>query len=191
VRWTSATGLLLGVALVASGCGDPSGFTYEPLLVTDTVDVAAPLPQNAALPTAIDVTGDGLGGVRGGRFPERARDALEWDFLVRLQGNQVVLLPPRAIGVDSRAAITTALVGETFDGLREVPGQRAFVLDSAVVMNVGSVYAVRSRETVGLFGVGCIQFAKLQPLRVDPAAGLLRVQVVTNERCGDPRLVRE
>jgi hypothetical protein len=190
LRWIHLSVPLLAVVALFAGCGDSTGFRIDPLLVTDTVEVAAPLPQNVGLPTALDITGDGLGNIRGGRFPERPRDALEWDFVVRVQNGQLVLIPGRGIGSESRAALTPALTGETFTGLREAPIARTFSMETPVPMVVGQVYAARSREFVGgLLGGVCFQYAKMQPLEVDVASGRLRVQIVTNERCADPRLV--
>jgi hypothetical protein len=189
VRWIASLGL--SVVLVASGgCDDSTGLDFDPVLVSDTTTVAAPIPQNASLPTALDVTSDGAFGIHGGRFPELIRDALEWDFAVRLEGGQLVLIPAQGIGVtNSRAALTPPIPGAVFEELREAPGQSTFSVDSAIVMQEGAVYVARSRETVNAFGVGCIQFSKIQPLDVDVAAGRVHLRMVTNERCGDPRLV--
>lgn len=190
-RYTGG-GLLIACFVFLAACGDSTGLDFNPLLVQDTVLIAAPLAQNADLPTALDITGNGGGGVWGGRFPELPRDALEWDFALRIRDGQLVLLPARLIGVPgARSAITQALSGETFEGLREVPGQSALSAENAVPLRAGAVYAARSRETVGGFFGACVQFAKLSPLEVDVAQGRARIQIVTNERCGDPRLVPE
>jgi hypothetical protein len=176
-------------ALVLVGCDDSTRFQIHPILVSDTVTVYAPLPQNAGLPYGLDITSDGAFGVMGGRFPEHPDHALQWDFLVQVQNGQVVLVPPRVLGVtDSRAAITLPLQGVTFEELREAPGAAAFVGDSAIAMVPGNVHAARSRE-LGIFGGACIQYSKLQPLEVDVATGSLHLRIVTNERCADPRLV--
>lgn len=185
----SPAALLAVLTAIASGCDTGTGFDLTPSLVQDTVVVAAPLAQNAGLPTALDVTGDGTG-VRGGRFPERSRDALQWDFAVRVVGDELVLLPAGAVGVEpSRAAITPPIAGTTFEGLEETPGQSTFVGDSAITMVEGAVYAARSRDVAANAFSTCTQFAKLQPLEVDVEEGLLRVQIVTNQLCGDARLV--
>jgi hypothetical protein len=185
----------------AAACDDSTGVDIELFLITDTVEVAAPLPGNEALPTAVDITFDAAGGISGGRFPERSRDALAWDFVVRIRDGELMLVPAATVGVQgSRAGITRALE-ETFEGVREAPPQTAFLVDTvtvngsevpvvgAVAMRVGSVYAVRSREVpTGLGFSVCSYFGKLQPLDVDVAAGILRFQIVANQ-CGDPRLV--
>jgi hypothetical protein len=182
-----STMAIAAVVLLAAGCDDGTGFEIQPILITDTVMVAAPLPQNASLPTALDITSDGSGDVGGGRFPELSRDALAWDFLVRVEGGELVLVPAPAAGVTaSNAAITPPIEDETFESLREVPGQTSFVNDEAVVMTEGEVYAARSRV---LPQTGCFQFAKLEPLQVSVDEGLLEVQIVTNQICSDARLV--
>ncbi len=174
------------LAVGVSGCGDSTGLDFNPILVSDTVTIFAPLSANLGLPSALDVTSDGAFGIVGGRFPERIRDALQWDVAVRILGGNVVLIPARGIGVvDSRAALTPPIVGSTFETLREAPGQSTFTADSAIVMSSGNVHVVRSRE----FSPGCMQFAKLQPLAVDPVAGSVHFRVVTNQRCSDPRLI--
>src|SRR5690606_8907317 len=95
------------------------------------------------LPTALDITSEAGGGINGGRFPERPGDALQWDFVVRMSEGKVALLPARGLGIASRSAITPPITGTTFEGLREAPGQSTFVLDSAIVMEVGNVYVAR------------------------------------------------
>lgn len=179
--------LLAGASLV--GCDDPTGFNLTPILVGDTVLIAAPtVAGNEDLPQALDITGDGAGGVVGGRFPERSADALQWDFLLRVEEGQLVLVPARVIGVPSRAAMTQPLPGETFEDLREAPGQSTFTSTESIPLVEGQVYAARSRDLFNAFGQECPQFAKIKPLEVDVATGRARFAILTNERCGDPRL---
>ncbi len=184
--------LLLAAAIATTACEDSIG-PPVPLLSTDTVTVTAPLPQNAGQPHALDITS--AFGIRGGRYPERLRDAGEWDFAVRIENGQLVLVPAAVLGVavSSPPAITRPLSGETMESLREAPGQSTFVSDSSIVMQEGAVYAARSREWVGEdvlggFFVPCTQFAKMQPLLVDVENGVLQVHIVTNENCSDLRL---
>lgn len=182
-------------AAFIAGCGDSSGLDLTPRLVAGTAIVAAPIAGNEELPTALDVTADGAGGIFGGRFPERVADAEAWDFAVRIRDGQLVLIPARGIGVESsaqlRASITRALSGETFAGLREAPGQSTFVSDSAVVLTEGAVYVARSRDVISRFGSACPQYAKLSPLDVDVETGRATIDIVTNVGCADPRLVPE
>jgi len=179
--------VLLILALVA--CDDPA-FRIDPILVSDTVEVFAPTAQNAGRPTALDITSMQFF-IQGARFPERASDAEQWDFAVRLRNGELTLVPASVVGLNSRAALAGPLAAQTFEGLREAPPATAFRMDSTVVMRTGQVYGARSRVTGGAFGGACTQYAKLQPLEVDVAAGRLLLRITTNERCGDLRLVEE
>lgn len=181
--------LLLAVATAAAaGCDTGTDFRIDPLLATDTLELAVP-NASAELASALDITAS-LGVIRGGRFPERQEDAEEFDFVLRRRDAELTLVPAAALGLPSRAGITQPLEGETFESLVEAPGRTAFVSDSAVVVRQGAVYAARSRVIASGFG-SCQQYAKLQPLAVDAAAGTVRLQITTNERCADPRLALE
>lgn len=176
------------LALAVTACDDTT-FRIDPMLVHDTVEVFVPTAANAGQPTALDITSANQF-IRGPRFPERAADAEQWDFTPRLRDGEIALLPASLLGfTGSRAALSPPLAGQTFDAVREAAGN-VLRADSARVMRVGQVHVARSRDLGGSFG-SCQQFAKLQPLVVDPAAGRLVLQITTNERCGDFRLVME
>lgn len=175
------------VVLLAPGlgaCSDDPFFRRDPVLATDTIEVAAPTAANTDLPTAIDLTTNGFV-IAGVRFPERPADAQQWDLSIRLEDGELVFKPVGAFGIESSAAISHPLLGETFEGLEEAPPASAMVSDSTVVIEEGSVYAARTRQPTG----GCSQFSKLLPLEVNVATGILRVVITTNGQCGDPRLV--
>lgn len=175
--------------LVLSACDDPFLSQLEPLIATDTVELAIPTAVQTGLPSALDITA--LGGlVRGGRFPERADDAdLGWDLTVRIRDGQIVFVPSSALGFPLRAGISAPIAGQTFDGLREVPAGLRFETETPTIAQLGAVYAARSREFSAGFVGSCVQYAKLQVLELDVAAGTIRVLLATNERCHDTRLV--
>lgn len=179
---------LVLVALAATGCDDTTNFNIDPLLATDTVEIAA-AGVPGGLPSALDVTATS-GVIFGGRFPEREEDAEQWDVALRLRGGSLFFVPAAALGLDSRAAVTRALQNETFESLVEAPGRDAFLSDSSVVVQQGAVYAIRSRQLSNAFGA-CTQYAKIQPLSVNVATGRVRLQITSNERCEDPRLALE
>ena len=191
MRRLAIAGLFFASVAVLPACDDSTGLNLDPILAADTVEVAAPIAGNEDLPTALDITGNGQGGIQGGRFPETPADALAWDFAVRIVDGRLSLVPARVIGLDSRAGITEALTGESFTGLREVPGQTSLVTDRAIPLVQGAVYAARSRDAPG--GVFCPspQFSKLSPIEVNQTTGRATIQIVTNTQCGDPRLVPE
>lgn len=181
--------LTAGALGFLGGCDDSTGFEINPLLVTDTLEVFAPLESNADRPSALDITSCNSV-IRGARFPERAADATEFDFAIRQRGGQLVFVPSTVIGLPSRSAITRSLAGRTFESLIEAPAASEFVADSVVAIQAGGIYAARSRDITCGFGGGQ-QYAKLQVLSVDPATGSVRVRLVTNERFSDLRLVEE
>lgn len=187
---------VLATLILAAGCGDSTGASITPILVGDTVVIGAPVDDNGDpiagnedTPNAIDITGDGAGGVFGGRFTDSPADALQWDFALRIRDGQLALLPAAALDIQSRAALTQALQGQTFEGLREAPGQSSFITTEPIVLTEGAVYAARSRDAVSAFGTTCPQFAKIKALDVDLTTGRAEIAIMTNERCGDPRLV--
>lgn len=182
----AASGLALAAVLTA--CDDPTRFQIQPQIFTDTVQLAASgAPGADSLPSALDVSVQG-NGVVGGRFPERLSDAGQWDFLVRLQNGAVVLVPSGALGIESRAGISAPIAGATFESLRDVPKKTTFATESATALTNGAVYVVRSRIFAGGLS-SCQQYAKVQPLAVDPAAGRVTLRIATNAVCGDQRLV--
>ncbi len=172
------------LVLSLGACDDPA-FRIDPILASDTVEVFAPTAANAGRPTALDITSLQLF-IQGARFPERASDAEQWDFVVRLRNGELTLVPASVVGLTSRAALAGPLAAQTFEDVREAPAASTFSTDSTVVMRQGQVYGARSRAISG-----CTQYAKLQPLEVDVAAGRLLLRITTNERCGDLRLVAE
>jgi hypothetical protein len=187
---------LISALAIAAACDDSTGPQYLPILVGDTVEIAAPIDGNAApidgneeLPNALDITGDGAGGVYGGRFTDRQADVLQWDFAIRFREGKLALLPPGALDILSAASLTRALEGQTFTGLEQAPSQSQFVDDEPVFLIQGAIYAARSRNAVSAFGTTCPQFAKIEAIEVDQVTGRARLGIVTNERCGDPRLV--
>jgi hypothetical protein len=175
-------------AVLVTGCGDPFFGALDPLMVTDSLSLAAPSDAFPNTPSALDVTSAG-GFIRGGRFPERLEDAtIGWDLAVRVRDGGIVFLLSGAAGFGGRAGISEPLAGQTFEGLTQVPSGIRYETETAVPAQVGSVYVVRSREFSTGFG-GCVQYSKLEPTEMNPAEGTVRVRLSTNERCYDNRLV--
>lgn len=185
-----AISTILPLALLSVACDDSTRFQIDPILVADTIEVWAPTAANAGRPSAIDIIS--FGEIGGARFPERASDAERWDVALRVRNGQLVLAPAKALGLESRSAITPAITDRTFDTLVEAPPTSTFRTDSAVVVRPGAVFVVRSRLSAGgMFGGGCEQYAKMQALTAEVAAARAVFAIVTNERCGDPRLAEE
>ena len=87
----------------------------------------------------------------------------EWDIAVDDDGARMSLVPPAALGIDSRAGIAP-LPGLTFDEVTEAPADSAaYVVDERVPVEIGTVYAVRTSEARGFFGELCVYYAKMVP----------------------------
>jgi hypothetical protein len=112
-----------------------------------------------------------------------------WDFALDTRDGQLVFLPPRSVGVQSRAGLAE-FTDTRFDELREAPGDTAaYTTRSPVPVRLGSVYAVRTRQQSGAFGEACVYYGKVQPLEIDVEAGTLLFRFDTSPDCNNPRLV--
>ena len=112
-----------------------------------------------------------------------------WDIALDTRDGDLVFLPPGALNVTSRARITE-LPGVDFDDLRRAPQDTTlYSATEPLAVNPGSVYVVRTTESIGSFGRRCVYFAKMQPLVLDAEGGTLRFMYDSNPVCNDPRLV--
>jgi hypothetical protein len=113
----------------------------------------------------------------------------QWDFAVDRVDGQLVLLPPRALGVESQAAVVP-LPGLTFEGLREAPADTAmYVTREPVPIEFGTVYVIRTRQQTGRFGQRCNFYGKLEAVEVDTEEGVFRFVSDTSPECNSRRLV--
>lgn len=111
-----------------------------------------------------------------------------WDVALDTEGGSLVLLPPGALGVDSRARIGI-LEDTSFAAVREAPGDTAaYSGPDPVPVRMDAVYIVRTHQRPG-FGRTCLQYAKFVPLEVDAELGLLRFEWEANPFCNDRALV--
>lgn len=184
-----------GVALLAlalAACDDPNDGFFDPIIHEDTVDLGLPTTE-LELPSALDVA-YAVSPFRG-RFPELVADAEQWDLAIRAEDGTLVFVPAATFGFQnptggtSRAALTLPME-RAFEEVIEAPTAGAFRSDTTIAILTDRVYVVRSRRTPAAFG-GCENYAKVQPLSVDPVAGTVKLRVVGNARCNDPRLVED
>lgn len=179
--------LLAFAALSVAACDDPTGIG-EQVIIVDTVTIGVPSLAPDTVPTALDVISGDQVSIGGGRFPERPGESENWDVTLRLQNGTFSLVPRGAVGLEAlRSGITDAIAGTTFEGLDEAPSSSRFNTGRGAALAVGSVYVVRSR-TYRLSSVGCWQFAKVQPVALNPAAGTATLAVATSAGCQDTRL---
>jgi hypothetical protein len=173
-------GLLL-IVLAAVACDDPFELRWEAQPDTALLySLSRPEPN---LPSAFNLY------FRTPLLIEAPGASGQWDFALDTEDGQLVLLPPRALGINSRARIA-ALPGVTFADVTEAPADTAaYVSNRSLRVTPGTIYVVQTGEQSGSFGQRCVFFAKLEPLILDAEAGTLSFQYDSNPVCNDPRLV--
>ncbi|MEM7417109.1 MAG: hypothetical protein AAF389_16505 [Gemmatimonadota bacterium] len=120
---------------------------------------------------------------------EAAAASGSWDIAVDTRGGEIVLLPPGALGVVGRAAIST-LPNMTLADVTEAPTDTLlYETDGPVSLATGNVYVVRTNRSTGSFGSSCVYYAKLSPVDIDAAGGTLTFEFVTNPICNSIDLV--
>lgn len=112
-----------------------------------------------------------------------------WDLAVDTRDGEIVVLPPGALDIESRAGVAT-FPGLTLDEVEEAPDDSAsYAIDEPVPVETGSVYVVRTRQARGRFSQVCVFFGKLEPVEVDAEGGTLRFVFDVNPDCNDRSLV--
>jgi hypothetical protein len=120
---------------------------------------------------------------------ESAAAAGLWDFALDTRDGVLVFLPPRSVGVQSRAGMVE-FPNMRYDEVLEAPGDTAaYTTREPLPVRMGSIYVVRTREQPGPFGQVCVFYGKVQPLEVDPVAGTLLFRFDTSPDCNNPSLV--
>jgi hypothetical protein len=120
---------------------------------------------------------------------ESAEAAGLWDFALDTRDGVLVFLPPRSVGVQSRAGMVE-FPNSRYDEVLMAPSDTAaYTTRTPLPVRVGSIYVVRTREQSGVFGQTCTYYGKVQPLEVDPVAGTLLFRFDTSPDCNNPSLV--
>lgn len=113
-----------------------------------------------------------------------------WDVAVDTRNGAIVLLPPRVLGVASSRAGIARTTSATFEGLTRAPADStAYTMDEAVPVEVGTIYAIQTRQVPGLYGTLCVYYGKFEPLALDPALGAFTFQYDVSPVCNDRRLI--
>ncbi len=120
---------------------------------------------------------------------ERASSTGNWDVAVGTQDGAIVLLPPGALNVPGKARVA-ALPGMSFDEVVEAPADTTlYSAVQPVPVQMGTVYVIRTNQSVGSFGTYCVYYAKLAPVEIDAAQGTLRFVFDSSPVCNDRALV--
>jgi hypothetical protein len=181
-RGAPLTVLLVVASVVTSSCGsDP--FAYKWTASKDTV-----LLYSLARPE--------FNLYSGFNFYQRTRVRIEaatstgtWDMAVDTRNGQIVLLPPGALGVTSKARITV-VSGKTFDEVTDAPADTmVYTANDPVPVSKGNIYVVRTGQSIGAYGTPCVYYAKLEPVDIDATDGTLSFAFDSSPVCNDRRLI--
>lgn len=174
------TAALLAAFTVAA-CNDDIDLDRGWEAQVDTVTLyTVDRPEYQGLPSAYDILN---------RRTMRVEDPSasgNWDFALTGSVDGPLSMTPLGafFGVTTNAAIAT-IENRTFEELASAPSDSAaYVDDGPVALADGVVYVIRSRESSG-----CMSFAKLEPLDIDQAAGILTFHVMVNPSCNDRALI--
>ena len=170
----------LSVGLTACG-GDPFAFPWQ--LSPDTVLLYSLARPELNLEAAYNFNN------RRKVRVESARATGTWDVAVDTRGGQIVLLPPGALGISSKASVAS-LPGLSFDDVLDAPEDTAaYSRFDAVPVQMGTIYVVKTSQSPGIFGTACSYYAKLEPLVIDVEGGTLRFKFDASPVCNSLRLI--
>jgi hypothetical protein len=173
---------LLVLVLVASGCDENDSF-YAWAASPDTAVLYSLSRPELTLVSAFNFSQ---------RSPVRIETmgaGLSWDMALDTRGGHLVLLPPGALGIESRARVAR-LPGMTFSEIVEAPEDSLLYSGiQPVPLDLTSAYVVRTDLRGSPFGGTCVFYAKLQPLTIDVAEGSLEFVFDASPLCNDRRVV--
>jgi hypothetical protein len=169
---------VLPLALATQACDNSLGLA-DPTIARDSSMILSAPTASDSIPSALDIPGFSR------RRPEQLGDSQEWDFALRQEGT-VLRLVPNSFPVATRRPLIFRST-ESFAAIDRAPTARSAYGDSAVVLEEGAVYVMRSRHySVG--GGTCYAFGKMQVLDLNPAAGTAEFKLQANLGCVDARL---
>lgn len=171
-------GAVLPLMLAAAACDDTTGIG-EALIARDSALVIAVPTAGTSFGSAIDFVALST------RFPERLEDAAQWDFTLRQEAGALRLVPNPFLTPAQSPLIARS--NTAFAQIERAPTARSAYGDSALALQTGATYVVRSRH-YSLGGVQCFNFSKFLVKALDPAAGTATLQVAANLGCGDDRV---
>jgi hypothetical protein len=111
-----------------------------------------------------------------------------WDVALRHEGNQLALVPAGGFqGQTSRAGLALT-ASTTLEQLTEAPADTAAFTRNPVLIQVGQVYALRTRRENCGFTTG-VRYGKLKVISANPTTGALTFESIVNPICNDRNLV--
>jgi hypothetical protein len=173
---------LLAVALLTAAC-EEDAFDLDWTPIPDTVVLYSLARPELARASAFNLNE---------RSPVRIEvpgATGQWDLALDTRGGQLVLLPPGALGVTSRARISV-ISGKKFADVKEAPADTLlYAATTAVPVQLNTTYVVRTDVRTTQFGGQCTYYGKLEPLAIDVPGGSLEFVFDVSPLCNDRRLV--
>ena len=166
----AATALLLAASVSCGGSLGPGLATIENQI--DTVTLFALRGTSINLPSAYDLIN---------RSTFRTDRGQAFDFAFDIDGSAPLIYPAGALGLSKEPGV--ALVDVGFDELTEAP-EEGYEADSAVAIDVATVFAARSRTTTCTFLGSVARFGKFEVLAVDREQRSVTLKILVNANCG-------
>lgn len=183
-RSATLPALVLAAAFTAA-CGDSLGLPKAQIPnIVDTVSLYALSGTQVGLPSAYRI----LLSSSGVSIPAAVRtdQTSDFDFVFDIDtAGRAVLMPTATVKL-GRLSGTQLLVAD-FDSVTLAP-DRNYNLDSALVLQQGTLAVVHSRPTQCPSGFGAVYYAKLLVLAIDttsaPGGRRVDLQVLVDSNCG-------
>jgi hypothetical protein len=172
---------VLPLAAATAACDDGLGLG-EPTIASDSSAIIG-VPSDGTLPTAIDFSQVGFPGML--RRPELLTDATQWDYALRREGEGLKLIPNEFDIPTRRPLILRS--SDAFEAIDRAPTARSAYGDSAMVLQEGAVYVVRTRQ-YQVPGGFCYAYAKARVVDLNTVAGTAEFSLKGNIGCADDRL---
>ncbi len=175
---------LLVAGALASACGDdPFLVRWEENPLQATVYTVNREPYDLPRPSAFHMM------ERRAVILEDPQSQGRWDFAVERQGDGLVFLPPRVLGVTSQAGVAAIPQAAWVDVVMAPADTAAYATRTAVPIELGTIYVIRSHQQPGFFGRLCSHYGKVEPLEIDVEAGTLRFLHDVNPDCNNRSLI--
>jgi hypothetical protein len=172
----------IALVVALAGCNEEPDFGLDDWVAeVDTVTLySVDHPGHQGLPSVYD-----LHATRTLRIEDPGVTG-SWDFALTGGADQPLTLTPLGafFDVENNAGVAT-VTDATFEELDSAPADAdEYVTDASVAIETDVLYVIRSRRSSN-----CMNFAKLEPLELDQAAGTFTFRLTANPRCNDRDLV--
>jgi hypothetical protein len=169
--------------LLLAACEDE--FKQEWTAFPDTVELfSLSRPELLGRPSAYDFVPPGIP-----IAVENPAATGNWDVALTDQGGTLAFVPAGVFGVNSRAGIATITAATTLEELEEAPSDTTAFKSTAIPIQLGKIYVVRTRRADCGFGSFGVRYAKFEAIEVNVPEGKLRFRTIANPYCNNRNLI--